>query len=134
MAMTLPTAATAPTCILGGRGDDGVRGGNGRDYILGGLGSDKLGGGAGNDLIIGDPLHGPDIEPVDPAVPLIDGVIEREGLPEADALFRGIDAAKENVAMPAGEVLSEAVVDVAMRSDDTISAAGETIRCSADGQ
>ncbi len=45
-----------PTVILGGRGNDTLRGGLAADLIFGGLGEDQLFDGAGNDLLSGNDL------------------------------------------------------------------------------
>jgi len=102
--------------ILGGRGDDNVRAGDGRDFVLGGVGSDNLDGGNGADLLIGDPLNAPETTPGDPVEePEVSDRIVRDGLPEADDLFRKIDAAS---ATPSDALV--AAVDAVFTYDDTI--------------
>lgn len=39
--------------LIGGDGDDVLRGGKGRDILIGGLGADRLGGEQGDDILIG---------------------------------------------------------------------------------
>ena len=43
--------------IVGGGGDDDLKGTAGRDVILGRSGADVLDGGAGNDVLVGDDVH-----------------------------------------------------------------------------
>ncbi len=52
--IALTSNVTKPTIILGGGGNDTIRGGEGVDLILGGAGADSLSGNGGDDEISGD--------------------------------------------------------------------------------